>query len=25
MHNGDELTLPDVRPGFSMRVADLFT
>jgi Uma2 family endonuclease len=25
MHNGDELTLPDVLPGFSMRVADLFT
>lgn len=24
MHNGDELTLPDVLPGFSLRVADLF-
>lgn len=25
MHNGDELVLPDVLPGFAMRVADLFT
>ena len=25
MHNGDELTLPDVLPGFSVRVAALFT
>jgi Uma2 family endonuclease len=25
MHNGDELTLPDVLPGFSVRVADLVT
>jgi Uma2 family endonuclease len=25
MHNGDELTLPDVLPGFALRVADLFT
>ena len=23
-HNGDELTLPDILPGFSVRLADLF-